>query len=331
MKPVYNIPKSNFTIIPNDLLKDVNLSDGAKVLAFYLMSLPNDWNIVWCNVAKALNTSLSTIKRRKKELLEGGYLLISKESKIDTEVENSKNVNFYYFKYKADDLQKYNIDKTDYQKEELCENVENGPNLNESNLNPINNIKYITKNKKEKIYKKEKNFIVFQHNPTLFNKLITTEEKNNTTTKELFLESFLDEEELVIAKEWVKWRQEMWNIKPKVSISKLKREKEKGSNIKADLEFCMQRDYRGYFNAHNTTKPPKQVTHTRESLLQQRPVAKSRIEVETQRKEHFYILEILEEQGWTLGKMAEDREFFIKIKIENKHIARRKNGWFCFA
>ena len=37
---VYMAPDEKFTMIPNDLLHDKNLSDGAKVLAFYLMSLP---------------------------------------------------------------------------------------------------------------------------------------------------------------------------------------------------------------------------------------------------------------------------------------------------
>lgn len=83
---IYQAPKTHYTIIPNEILRDSNLSDGAKILAFYLMSLPQNWNINWTQIAKVLKKSISTISKYKTELVHNGYLLLSQAKRKNREI-----------------------------------------------------------------------------------------------------------------------------------------------------------------------------------------------------------------------------------------------------
>ena len=72
-------PQSKFTLIKNAFHTDYDLSDGAFRLLFHLMSLPNDWEINWEQIAKTLKISLATLKRRKKELIDKNILQRQRE------------------------------------------------------------------------------------------------------------------------------------------------------------------------------------------------------------------------------------------------------------
>lgn len=67
----------NYTIIANDAIRS-GLSDGAKVLLFYMLSCSDDWAFNVKGLAHTLNLSEFAIKIRLKELRENGFLKLKK-------------------------------------------------------------------------------------------------------------------------------------------------------------------------------------------------------------------------------------------------------------
>ena len=69
--------KDNFLIVSPDILKS-DLSEGAKVVLLFILSLPDDWNFNINGLATCLNMSASKVGVRVKELQEAGYITIKK-------------------------------------------------------------------------------------------------------------------------------------------------------------------------------------------------------------------------------------------------------------
>jgi len=71
-----SLPREKFTKISNTLWTDALLSDGAKVLYGFLVSLPNGKTIHDGYIAKCLNLSNRSVSYRKKELKKAGLILL---------------------------------------------------------------------------------------------------------------------------------------------------------------------------------------------------------------------------------------------------------------
>ncbi len=69
--------KDSFLIVSPDILKS-DLSEGAKVVLLFMLSLPDDWNFNINGLATCLNMSASKVGVRVKELQEAGYITIKK-------------------------------------------------------------------------------------------------------------------------------------------------------------------------------------------------------------------------------------------------------------
>lgn len=69
--------KDGFLIVSPDILKS-NLSEGAKIVLLFMLSLPDDWNFNINGLATCLNMSASKVGVRVKELQESGYITIKK-------------------------------------------------------------------------------------------------------------------------------------------------------------------------------------------------------------------------------------------------------------
>jgi hypothetical protein len=67
-------PKSNFTIIPNDLAQGSGLSMAAKGLLLYLLSLPAEWVIRLIDIKTHFPDGKSAISTAMKELIGAGYV-----------------------------------------------------------------------------------------------------------------------------------------------------------------------------------------------------------------------------------------------------------------
>jgi len=66
----------NFTQVPNALILDKELSDGAKILWIYIESKSDTWKFYDRNIMKETGLIKRTLQRRRLELVEAGYILV---------------------------------------------------------------------------------------------------------------------------------------------------------------------------------------------------------------------------------------------------------------
>lgn len=314
---IYMAPDEKFTMIPNDLLHDKNLSDGAKVLAFYLMSLPKNWQIIWDNVAKALSTSIGTLRRRKSELIKMGYILLIENRNTEGKFSQTK----LGFKYcNANDLRKIEAEinikqslKNEVEKSQTSDNydIQSSAHLTASGeMSGNNNI--IRYNKKENSSAQQDEIFILQKTTAFFKTLLEANSKAVLNYKKACnLEEFLKGAELEKAKEWVQWREKMWRIKPIVSVEKLRRAKEKGCDILADLTRCMANDWRGYFSLKDSKTSAKS--------------AKNKHTRNLKRGENDEIYSSLRAQGWSFSQ----GEAYKNMRVNGRAIDR-ENGLFYY-
>jgi predicted transcriptional regulator len=74
MNKLNNDIKKNFTIIPNDIIRNKNISDRARFIFCYMASMPDDWKFYQGAMAKELGYTKDTLRKYIEELLETGYL-----------------------------------------------------------------------------------------------------------------------------------------------------------------------------------------------------------------------------------------------------------------
>ena len=74
MNKLNNKIKDNFTIIPNEIIRNKNLSDRARFLFCYMASMPNEWKFYQGVMAKELGYTKDTLRKYIEELLQTGYL-----------------------------------------------------------------------------------------------------------------------------------------------------------------------------------------------------------------------------------------------------------------
>ena len=77
IRKVGKMSKKGFTIIPNALILDEDLSNDSKVLFAYIKSLSENYrNLRNRTLRQKLGISLNTLQNCKNELIEKGYLII---------------------------------------------------------------------------------------------------------------------------------------------------------------------------------------------------------------------------------------------------------------
>ena len=74
MNKLNNKIKDNFTIIPNDIIRNKRLSDRARFLFCYMASMPDEWKFYQGVMAKELGYTKDTLRKYIEELLQTGYL-----------------------------------------------------------------------------------------------------------------------------------------------------------------------------------------------------------------------------------------------------------------
>lgn len=74
MNKLNNDIKKNFTIIPNDIIRNKSLSDRARFIFCYMASMPDDWKFYQGAMAKELGYTKDTLRKYIEELITTGYL-----------------------------------------------------------------------------------------------------------------------------------------------------------------------------------------------------------------------------------------------------------------
>ena len=78
----------NFTIVPNSILRNSNLSLQAIGLCAYILSLPKEWKINIEQICLSLDISKNTAYKYLKELIQTGILKKArlKDEKVDSQM-----------------------------------------------------------------------------------------------------------------------------------------------------------------------------------------------------------------------------------------------------
>ena len=75
MMPIYRAKrKSGFSMTPNDMLADANLTFKARGILSYMLSMKDDWVFYQSELAKHTKEGPKSIKAGIDELIEAGYI-----------------------------------------------------------------------------------------------------------------------------------------------------------------------------------------------------------------------------------------------------------------
>jgi predicted transcriptional regulator len=119
MNKLNNDIKKNFTIIPNDIIRNKNISDRARFIFCYMASMPDDWKFYQGAMAKELGYTKDTLRKYIDELLTTGYLHREQrreEGKFDS---YDYTLNFIPSGKKADTVKSRNVEKPTREKSTL--------------------------------------------------------------------------------------------------------------------------------------------------------------------------------------------------------------------
>ena len=140
-----SIVKNQFSIIPNEVIRDKTLSHSEYRLLIYLYSLPDNWKINQSYLASELETTRNKINQRLANIKKQGYLDIEKNSKS-----NKEEVDYLYILRVPDtpklDTPKLGAPKTGTY---INNNINNTNNIN----NELNNIIITPQTKSKKFTK----------------------------------------------------------------------------------------------------------------------------------------------------------------------------------
>jgi hypothetical protein len=119
MNKLNNKIKDNFTIIPNDIIRNKSLSDRARFIFCYMASMPDDWKFYQGVMAKELGYTKDTLRKYIEELLTTGYL--HREQRRETGKFDSYDytLNFTPSGKKADTVKSRNGEKPTREKSAL--------------------------------------------------------------------------------------------------------------------------------------------------------------------------------------------------------------------
>lgn len=74
MNQIKNYIQKDFTVIPNSLIEDNEISDRARFLFVYLACKPDNWNFNNYNLSKSLRYSEDTLRKYMQELENRGWI-----------------------------------------------------------------------------------------------------------------------------------------------------------------------------------------------------------------------------------------------------------------
>lgn len=82
MNNIKNNISKNFTIVPNALINDNELTDRARFIFVYMASKPDDWSFLNFELSKSLKYSIKTLRKYIEELNHSGWITKFPQSRI---------------------------------------------------------------------------------------------------------------------------------------------------------------------------------------------------------------------------------------------------------
>ncbi|WP_052100534.1 MULTISPECIES: helix-turn-helix domain-containing protein [unclassified Helicobacter] len=226
----------NFTIVPNDVIKDSSLSIGARMLYTLILSFPKEWNLNIAHLAKLLNISENTARKYRNELVNANIITFKQE--LDSQGKFTHN-----FSYSCQNLEIENIQEIQehsqsypFNKKPVC-----GKNEDIINNNIINN----------KDYSKRLLFVVMES----FRQFSDTKKpKSQKLTQDEML-SHLNTQEKQAYYDFISYRKEKGFVAKSTMISITKdflSLKNVGADLRECVDLCINRGWSGIMCAHKS-------------------------------------------------------------------------------
>ena len=188
MNKVNNKTKKYFTQIPNELIRNSNISDRARFLYCYMSSMSENWEFYQGKMAKDLGYSKDTLRKYLDELISTGYLkrtqrrgekgrfdsfdyeidfIPNQEFTVSEKTRNGKNPTREKSALKNNNLKEEQLIKNNNLEEEDFENpsefshfekvtIEENNLVTSSKVNPFTIVSIVEKEKEKSRRKKEK-------------------------------------------------------------------------------------------------------------------------------------------------------------------------------
>lgn len=83
MNNIKNNIRKDFTMIPNALINDNQLTDRARFVFVYMASKPDDWTFYNSELSKSIKYSIKTLRKYIEELCHSGWITRYQQSRIN--------------------------------------------------------------------------------------------------------------------------------------------------------------------------------------------------------------------------------------------------------
>ncbi|KAA6234371.1 hypothetical protein FMM56_01040 [Campylobacter sp. LR264d] len=260
--------EDNFSIIPNEIIKNNELSAMARMVAIYLLSLPKNWKVKLNYIAKELNISYNTCNKYIKELVANEIL-----EKIQLKDNEGKFVDEFIYSIKInnqkdlkniiqDELEKIEFKELKKYSEENELNKDESPeNNNPSRLTKLPLTDNLSTNNKENL-KKEKLYALRGFDKILLFNLnsILTKKPKTIKNEELEIKG-LNDNELKAYNAFIAYRKERGKLTKstiKAINDKIFKLKIGGYDLEKIINKSIERGYLGLFEDKALFKGVKQ-------------------------------------------------------------------------
>ncbi|KAA6228820.1 hypothetical protein FMM55_00600 [Campylobacter sp. LR196d] len=260
--------EDNFSIIPNEIIKNNELSAMARIVAIYLLSLPKNWKVKLNYIAKELNISYNTCNKYIKELVANEIL-----EKIQLKDNEGKFVDEFIYSIKInnqkdlkdiiqDELEKIEFKELKkYSEENELDKDESPKNNNSSRLTNLPLTDNLSTNNKENL-KKEKLYALRGFDKILLFNLnsILTKKPKTIKNEELKIQG-LNDNELKAYNAFIAYRKERGKLTKstiKAINDKIFKLKLGGYDLEKIINKSIERGYLGLFEDKALFKGVKQ-------------------------------------------------------------------------
>ncbi|KAA6231209.1 hypothetical protein FMM58_03795 [Campylobacter sp. LR291e] len=260
--------EDNFSIIPNEIIKNNELSAMARIVAIYLLSLPKNWKVKLNYIAKELNISYNTCNKYIKELVANEIL-----EKIQLKDNEGKFVDEFIYSIKInnqkdlkdiiqDELEKIEFKELKkYSEENELDKDESPKNNNSSRLTNLPSTDNLSTNNKENL-KKEKLYALRGFDKILLFNLnsILTKKPKTIKNEELEIKG-LNDNELKAYNAFIAYRKERGKLTKstiKAINDKIFKLKLGGYDLEKIINKSIERGYLGLFEDKALFKGVKQ-------------------------------------------------------------------------
>lgn len=238
-----NIPKQNFVILDNNVLKDNSLSIGARMFYALLQSFPKQWQVNLKHIAEILNVSEASVRKYRNELVSAGVLKYHQEVDDKGRFNGKMIYTFLHINIEQEDRASESPKAIEFSP--IAKKPANGESYTHNNIEYINNIN--SKEPNQKLL-----FLVLTSLKNFEDKSKSPPKYRQSLPQECFTE-----QERQSFKAFIAYRKERGFL-AKSTIDSIIRDfetlKKANADIQACVDLCINRSWSGLLKANEALK-----------------------------------------------------------------------------